>query len=215
MVFFLVFCGLMIDNSAAQIVRAVSIMTDRPDRLGRESMEVKRPIPDQKPEFRVRKPTQKDGVAVHSLIAQCPPLDPNSVYCNLLQCSHFADTSVLVEIQGEAVAFMSGYLKPTDAQVLFVWQVAVAEAWRGHGLAGRMLDALVQRPELKAVSFLETSVTPSNEASAKLFRRFADKRHAPLITSILFSQAEHFAGRHDDEVLFRIGPFNPQQSPSQ
>lgn len=172
-------------------------------------------MPDQKLEVCVRKPTAMDGMNVHRLIAQCPPLDPNSVYCNLLQCSHFADTAVLVEAQGEVVAFMSGYVKPTDAQVLFVWQVAVAETWRGHGLAGRMLDALIQRPELSAIRFLETSITPANEASANLFRRFADKRQASLTTSVLFSQTEHFAGRHDDEVLFRIGPFGPQQGLSQ
>ncbi len=190
-------------------------MTERLDRFGGEAVAEKYTNPDQKTEICVRKPTAMDGLAVHRLIAQCPPLDPNSVYCNLLQCSHFADTSVLVEAQGEVAAFMSGYVKPTDAEVLFVWQVAVAEAWRGRGLAGRMLEALLQRRELRAIRFLETSITPSNEASANLFRRFADKHQASLTTSILFSQAEHFAGRHDDEVLFRIGPFGPQKSSSQ
>lgn len=166
-------------------------------------------------EFFFRKPLATDGFAVHQLIANSPPLDPNSVYCNLLQCSHFADTSVLVEAEGRVVGFMSGYVKPTDSQVLFVWQVAVAADCRGHGLAGRMLQALVQRPELSAISYLETSVTPSNQASANLFKRFADKAQTKLNTSVLFSQAEHFAGRHDDEVLFRIGPFDPQHSSSQ
>jgi L-2,4-diaminobutyric acid acetyltransferase len=163
----------------------------------------------------VREPAATDGMAVHRLIAQCPPLDPNSVYCNLLQCSHFSSTSVLVEARGEVVAFMSAYVRPDQPDVLFVWQVAVAEAWRGHGLAGRMLETLVQRPALNAITFIETTVTPSNQASANVFRRFADKRHTPLNTSILFSQAAHFAGSHDDEVLFRIGPLRPQQSPSQ
>src|SRR5690554_486165 len=101
-------------------------MTERQDRFSRASLETKCSMPDQKLEVCVRKPTAMDGMNVHRLIAQCPPLDPNSVYCNLLQCSHFADTAVLVEAQGEVVAFMSGYVKPTDAQVLFVWQVAVA-----------------------------------------------------------------------------------------
>lgn len=203
------------DNLSAQIVRVVNIMTERLDQFGLESTAAAGSRPGQKPEFHMRKPSASDGFAVHELIARCPPLDPNSVYCNLLQCSHFANTAVLVEVNGELAAFMSGYVKPGDPQVLFVWQVAVAEAWRGYGLAGRMLDELVDRPELKSISFLETSITPSNEASAGLFRRFAEKRRASLTTSILFSQAEHFAGRHDDEVLFRIGPFGPQKNSSQ
>lgn len=190
-------------------------MTERLSQFGPDSVMSERSGLAASADVSVRKPDATDGSAVHRLIAQCPPLDPNSVYCNLLQCSHFSETSVLVEAQGEVVAFMSGYLKPGDPEVLFVWQVAVAESWRGHGLAGRMLDTLVQRPALNAVRFIETTVTPSNQASANLFRRFADKSRAPLNTSILFSKAAHFAGSHDDEVLFRIGPLGPQKAPSQ
>jgi len=161
------------------------------------------------------KPRAQDGLRVHGLIAKCPPLDPNSIYCNLLQCAHFSDTCVLVKANEDIAAFTSAYLKPGEPQVLFVWQVAVAEPWRGHGLAGRMLDALVQRPELANIQFVETTITPSNEASANLFRRFAKKMRAPLNTSILFSKAGHFAGSHDDEVLFRIGPFGSGRNSSQ
>ncbi|MBD4807723.1 diaminobutyrate acetyltransferase, partial [Xanthomonas citri pv. citri] len=37
-----------------------------------------------------RTPAVTDGPSVTELIAQCLPLDPNSAYCNLLQCTHFA-----------------------------------------------------------------------------------------------------------------------------
>ena len=154
----------MTDNSSAQIVRVVSIMASLHNQFGLESAGTARSSPEQKPEFLLRKPVSTDGTAVNRLIAQCPPLDPNSVYCNVLQCSHFADTSVLVETGGEVIAFMSGYVKPDDVPTLFVWQVAVAENWRGHGLAGRMLEALTLRPELKDIAFVETSVTPATAA---------------------------------------------------
>ena len=60
----------------------------------------------------LRRPDAEDGAAVNGLIEQCKPLDENSVYCNLLQCSHFAETSSLAEIDGEVVGFVSGYLVP-------------------------------------------------------------------------------------------------------
>ncbi len=162
-----------------------------------------------------RQPVAEDGVAVHRLIERCTPLDPNSLYCNLLQTTHFAETSVLAERDGELAAFLSGYVKPGEPEVLFVWQIAVAEKWRGQGLAQCMLKTLLQRPKLRAIQFLETSITPSNQASAKLFRRFAAEHQAALTTSVLFSKAAHFAGTHDDEVLFRIGPFGSDQHSSQ
>lgn len=164
--------------------------------------------------FFFRRPTVADGVRVHALIAGCPPLDSNSMYCNLLQCSHFAETCVLAENEGDIAAFLSAYRKPHDPEVMFIWQIAVAAKYRGLGLASRMLDALMRRSPANHVSYIETSITPSNQASANLFERFAQKQAATLTKSVLFSKAEHFGGQHDDEVLFRIGPLQ-MQNPSQ
>ena len=44
-------------------------------------------------------PDATDGVAVHDLVQRCPPLDSNSLYCNLLQCTHFAATSALARFE--------------------------------------------------------------------------------------------------------------------
>lgn len=46
----------------------------------------------------LRVPTLEDGPGIHALVAQCPPLDTNSRYCNLLQCHHFADTSIVASL---------------------------------------------------------------------------------------------------------------------
>ena len=39
-------------------------------------------------------------MAIWELISACPPLDTNSAYANLLQCTHFADTCVIAEREG-------------------------------------------------------------------------------------------------------------------
>lgn len=159
------------------------------------------------PPIRFRAPCALDGAKVHQLIAECAPLDINSRYCNLLQCSHFADTCVLAECQDEVVGFVSAYRKPAEPHTLFVWQIAVAPNWRGKGVATHLLNHLLQRPALLDIRFIESTITPANQASSLLFKKFAEKRRTELHCSILFSRAEHFAGEHADETLFRIGPF--------
>lgn len=62
----------------------------------------------------LRTPVKDDGYRLHQLVAECPPLDPNSIYCNLLQCSHFAETGVAAEIDGDLVGFISGYIPPNS-----------------------------------------------------------------------------------------------------
>lgn len=154
----------------------------------------------------LRQPTSEDGAAVHQLIAACPPLDTNSLYCNLLQASHFAATSVAAELDGALVGFISGYIIPDRPNTLFIWQVAVAGQGRGQGLAGRMLREILARPACAQVAYLETTITPDNAASWSLFRSLARKLEANCADSVMFDRERHFGGQHDSEMLLRIGP---------
>lgn len=156
----------------------------------------------------LRKPKATDGYALHKLVERCAPLDPNSVYCNLLQCSDFADTAVAAEDEnGELVGFISGYRPPKRPDTLFVWQVAVDSRCRGKKLGQKMLFELAERLAPEGVRFIETTITPGNVASETLFARVFAALSAPVERSVLFSRDEHFEGKHDDEVLYRAGPF--------
>ncbi|WP_297812105.1 diaminobutyrate acetyltransferase [uncultured Methylophaga sp.] len=154
----------------------------------------------------LRAPAAEDGAAVYELIAQCPPLDTNSMYCNLLQCTHFSATSVAAELNDEIVGFISGYIQPDQPDTLFIWQVAVGEKARGQGLAGRMLRDILARTACDEVKFIETTITPDNRASWALFESLAKKLDAELNHSVMFDRQQHFAGQHETEMLVRIGP---------
>lgn len=151
-------------------------------------------------------PSKEDGWAVSQLVKDCPPLDSNSVYCNLLQCHHFAETSVAVKLDSKLVGFVSGYLLPNKPNTLFVWQVAVSESARGKGLASQMLGHILARDICKSVEFVETTITEANQASWALFRRLADTYASPLSEEVLFDQDTHFSGHHDSEMLVKVGP---------
>lgn len=152
----------------------------------------------------MRHPTAKDGAGVAALISSSPPLDINSTYCVLLQCTHFAQTCILAERDGQLMGWISGYAPPTHTDSLFVWQVAVAEQARGTGLASRMLDALVARPALSGLNTLRTTITADNAASWRLFESFAQRHGGEISRLPLFEQDAHFAGQHATEFEFVI-----------
>lgn len=147
---------------------------------------------------------------MHQLIAQSPPLDTNSVYCNLLQCAHFADTSIIARAARDIVGFVSGYRIPARTEVLFVWQVVVSSHARGLGLASRMLQALIESDACCGVSHIETSITADNQPSQILFNKLADRMGASVEVSTLFDQDIHFGGQHKTECRYRIGPIKPR-----
>jgi L-2,4-diaminobutyric acid acetyltransferase len=156
--------------------------------------------------LRLRHPQATDGYLLNQLVASCPPLDTNSVYCNLLQCQHFAETSVAAVVDDRLVGFISAYLLPNDPETLFVWQVVVDAKFRGQGVAKRMLNWLVAQPGTGSARQLITSITPDNRASWMLFESLARDWHAQPIKEIMFERERHFAGHHDDEYLLRIAP---------
>ncbi|MFT7299677.1 MAG: L-2,4-diaminobutyric acid acetyltransferase [Porticoccus sp.] len=155
----------------------------------------------------LRLPELEDGMAVFRLIEDCPPLDINSSYCNLLQCSHFANTSVVAQMNGGVVGLISGYVIPERSDTLFVWQVAVARQARGLGLASHMLAHILARPQCSNICYLETSITQDNPASWALFKSLAKKLSADFQSSEWMDKKAHFSGQHESEALVRIGPF--------
>jgi L-2,4-diaminobutyric acid acetyltransferase len=167
----------------------------------------------------LRKPTATDGYAVNQLIKQCPPLDTNSAYCNLLQCSHFSDTSVIAIASNEqgnnVVGFISGYILPrsaTSTNTLFVWQVAISEQARGQGLASQLVQQQLQQANqanTAPIEYIETTITEANQGSWALFTRLAEGLGAKLEKSPHFERDSHFNGAHDTEFLVRIGPITP------
>ena len=163
---------------------------------------------DSRSEIRIGAPVAEDGADVHDLIAACPPLDTNSLYANLIQCSHFAGTCALARRAGKAVGWISGHIIPQEPETFFLWQVAVHEEGRGQRLAHRMLADIFVRQECHGVTSLKTTITQDNDASWGLFGSIARALDAELTEAEGFDETRHFRGRHASEVLVTIGPFD-------
>jgi L-2,4-diaminobutyric acid acetyltransferase len=164
------------------------------------------PAQESAEELVLRKPRASDGPRISRLVASSPPLDLNSPYCHLLQCTDFAETCVLAERDGALLGWISAYRPPATPEDLFVWQVAVATEARGEGLAGRMLDELIARPAAEGATALTATVIEENAASWHLFEAFALRHSARLERSVRFDGEKHFAGAHDTEWEARISP---------
>lgn len=152
----------------------------------------------------LRSPCQQDAYAIHQLIAACPPLDLNSVYAYLLLSEHFFATCVVAVKENDIDGFISAYRLPQKPSTLFVWQVAVHERARGCGLGQRMLQYLLEH--VPDVQFIETTVSPDNQASRRMFESLAHHYEVPLQESEFFERSAFGEQDHPSEPLLRIGP---------
>ncbi|MFE9933865.1 diaminobutyrate acetyltransferase [Streptomyces sp. NPDC005533] len=156
----------------------------------------------------IDRPRPGDGPLLWRMARDSGTLDLNSSYSYLLWCRDFAGTSAVArDRSGQAVGFVSGYLRPDSPGTLLVWQVAVDESVRGLGVAGALLDGLSARVAADhGLSFLEATVSPGNLASERLFASYAARHRATLTREVLFAAEEFPDDGHAPEVLHRIGP---------
>lgn len=158
----------------------------------------------------LRRPRGSDALAIRNLVAETGVLDLNSTYAYLLLATDFAQTSIVADVAGDLQGFITGYQPPTRPDVLFVWQVAVAQSAQRGGLAAAMLDDLVHRVGSEGGGrplTVEATVAPGNASSRAFFGAFARRHGVPL------SEHVHFTAdlldpeqAHEDEPLLRIGP---------
>jgi L-2,4-diaminobutyric acid acetyltransferase len=164
-----------------------------------------------------RSPAPADGARLHRLATLAGTLDVNSEYAYMLSGLHHADSCVLAEWEKETVGFVTGYPIPERASALlpapggmrmFIWQVGVHPDFRRRGLAHAMLLSLLTRTANRQTRFIETTVGSSNAASLRMFRsvaRMLDTEIAPVSTL----DAAFFHAPHEEETVYRIGPFLP------
>lgn len=165
-------------------------------------------------EVHFREPSKHDGADIAQMVRDTGVLDVNSVYVYLLIGEHFSRTSVFAEIDEQCAGFISAYCPPDKPDTVFVWQVGVADAGRGRGIATRMLLEILRRPACAHVRYLDTTISPDNEPSMALFRSLARRLGAGVTETELFSAGLFGSGGgHEPEILFRIGPFDTQAIP--
>ncbi|QGG96531.1 diaminobutyrate acetyltransferase [Actinomarinicola tropica] len=168
------------------------------------------PDDEDHPSITFRPPTPDDARVVWQMARDSGALDLNSPYAYLLVCDHFAATSLVAEEpDGRLVGFVAAYRPPTEPDVVFVWQIAVDPARRGHGIAQRMLHALVDRLLPLGVLGLTATVTPGNEPSRRLFQSLARDRRTRFEERPLYDE-ELFPGEgHEAEHRVLIAPLAP------
>jgi len=157
--------------------------------------------------LQLRTPNLDDGADIYNLIKNSRPLDVNSLYCYLLICEHFNETSVVVQHEDSIKGFISAYIHPKKNDTLFIWQVAVDSSMRKMGLAMKMAMVILGRDNTRNVRFIETTVSPSNEASSRFFHSLASTLKTGLKKESFITESMFGKEAHEEEILFRIGPF--------
>ncbi|MBB4136004.1 diaminobutyrate acetyltransferase [Gordonia humi] len=154
-----------------------------------------------------RRPRATDGLRMWEIARDSQVLDVNSSYAYVLWAAEFTDTSIIAEVDGRPVGFVTGYRRPHADDALMVWQVAVDADQRGKAIAGTMLCELFKRCAPSGVTAIHTTISPDNAASQRLFAGAARSLGLDF-TRESFFEAELFGDSHEPEDLYRLEPMS-------
>jgi L-2,4-diaminobutyric acid acetyltransferase len=156
--------------------------------------------------IRYEKPEPRDATAMWEIARDSGTLDLNSPYFYLIFSDQFADTSIVARSGNDVVGFVCGFQPPERPEALFIWQIAVAPSHRRQNIGHQLLRELMIRLS-DGVRYLEATVTPSNLPSQRMFRSFARIHEAPCEEAPLYGEDLFPAGKHEEEQLLTMGPF--------
>lgn len=148
----------------------------------------------------------EDGIAIWKVAADSQSLDLNSSYCYIMLCEYFSKTCYIATVGDETVGFVTAFLHPSNPKLLFIWQIAVIEPYRGKGIGLLLLKKLIDSKSCENIEFVEVTVAFSNKASRHLFKQFAEYLNTPIEQLEGFSSTLFPNQTHEDEPLLRIGP---------
>lgn len=157
-------------------------------------------------EITYRQPSLEDGAEIWRMVEESGNLDRDSGYAYVMVARNFAATSVVAEVDGQAVGMLTAYPLPQDPSRLFVWQVTVRDSYRKQGIASGMLDHLLQRDEVAGVRWVEATIVPGNTAAEALFRSLAARLECPVKETEAFADELFGDAEHKIERLFIVGP---------
>lgn len=174
----------------------------RPDSV-KAVMNPETPNSDQDTESDIdyRRPTVKDGIRMWEIARDSQVLDVNSSYAYVLWTHDFAETSIVAAQDGKPVGFVTGYRKPSQPEVLMIWQVAVDADQRGRGIAARMLIELFGHCARSGVTSMQTTISPDNTGSQALFASAAATLGLGFTSQSLFA-VDDFPDAHQPEDLY-------------
>ena len=152
----------------------------------------------------IRTCTPDDLQRVSRFVESCPPLERHTGFTYWVTFNFWGDTCFVATEGDEIVGYASGVGAGTSPDLIYIWQVGVAERYRGNGLSRRLISKVAEAAREKGFRRANVSIAPDNAASLSAFRRVAaDLGHElEAAGEVSFRDPE---GHSVEEVLYSFG----------
>ncbi len=124
---------------------------------------------------------KKDDIpAVIELLDKGKPyVLPHHDYVYWIMEEYFSSSNYVVFEENKIIGFICA-LPSLDKKSYFIWQIVIAEEYRGKKVATLLVDKIVDEAKLRGFNKLELTINCLNKASYNLFNRIASEHKGDL-----------------------------------
>jgi len=121
--------------------------------------------------MKLTKATLEDVFGVQEFVGQLKGLVQHPVHFYNIMIRYFGNTFFILKDENRIVGFVWGFVSQTDHEVLFLWQIGVAESHRGTKAVRQLMDKFIEAARENNCRKVHATVETENIASCKLFEK--------------------------------------------
>lgn len=157
----------------------------------------------------IRRASAEDAPAIYRLVKECAAVDSNSLYMYAMWLKEFDGYNLVVENEGQIVAFVTAFSKPSQPERLFVWQLVARPRHGVPNLGVRLMSRLVDKARGQGMNAIEATISKQNRVILAVIRKVARLTGGTLSESLYLSKQWLSVDEpHDDEHLVTLS-FQP------
>ncbi|MCF8233489.1 MAG: GNAT family N-acetyltransferase [Bacteroidales bacterium] len=121
--------------------------------------------------MKLTKATLKDVFEVQEFVGQQDGLVQHPVHFYNIMIRYFRNTFFIMRDENRIIGFVWGFVSQAEPDVLFLWQIGVAESHRGSGISHQMMEVFIEAARENNCRKVHATVETENIASCKLFEK--------------------------------------------
>ncbi|NEP88092.1 MAG: GNAT family N-acetyltransferase [Okeania sp. SIO2C2] len=151
----------------------------------------------------IRNCQERDVDAIRQFIHTIENLDYHTPFSYWVLFKYFAGLCFILEKDGEIIGFISGIIDE-GGKIFYVWQLAIAPAYRGQNLGGFLFEQAIKVAIDKECHVLHVSIAPDNYQSFSAISKAVDKNGLEIKKVGQVDFCDSLSNYHQWENLYEV-----------
>lgn len=125
----------------------------------------------------IRNLQESDIDIIRGFVNLCSPLELHTPFTYWVLAKYFSDCCFIIEEDGEVVGFSSSVRSTKNPEIMYFWQLGIAEKKRGQRYTALLIDRTIGNAKKLKCKIVQVSIEPGNKSSYHSFLSYCQSNN--------------------------------------